>query len=152
MSVEDVNPATRLPDPYMTAMRGMEEELGIHFGDEREIRSRITFHSLICDVTRYEWALLGHVNLTRTKWTDGAFLNARKFGMGADDWESSELSFVPLTRSGVIEALKDDSEWVGHGYVNLLLSAMHRLRLDRAALLDAARSSIEARGERVTGN
>lgn len=142
MALMDQDPRSGLPDPYRTALRGIAEELGVDLGGEPDIRERITFHSLVCDVTRYEWALLGHVNLTQTAWTNASFIHARKLGMGPDDWESSSLEFIPMTKDAVEEALRDDSEWVGHGYVNLLLSAMHRLRGERQAILAAALTAV----------
>jgi hypothetical protein len=142
MALADKDPKTGLPDPYRTALRGISEELGVDLGGEPDIRERITFHSLVCDVTRYEWALLGHVNLTQTRWTNAYFIQARKFGLGPDDWESNGLEFLPMTRGAVEDALRDDSDWVGHGYMNLVLSSMHRLRNDRGAILDAARAAL----------
>ncbi|UVJ39526.1 hypothetical protein [Arthrobacter sp. CJ23] len=140
MAPADIDPRTDLPDPYLTALRGIEEELGIDLNDEPEIRKRITFHSLVCDVTRYEWALLGHVNLTQTKWTNATIQGARKLGAAPDDWETNELTFIPFNRKSLEDALGDDSNWVGHGYMNLLLSAMFRLRKDRSAFLEKART------------
>jgi hypothetical protein len=142
MALVDRDPKTGLPDPYRTALRGIAEELGVDLEGELDIRKRITFHSLVCDVTRYEWALLGHVNLTQTEWTNASFIDARKLGMGPDDWESHSLEFIPLTRAAVEEALRDDSDWVGHGYMNLVLSSMHRLRGERRAILAAARAAL----------
>lgn len=142
MALADQDPKTGLPDPYRTAIRGIAEELGVDLEEEPEIRERITFHSLVCDVTRYEWALLGHVNLTQTGWTNASFIQARKLGMGPDDWESNSLEFIPMTTAAVEAALRDDSDWVGHGYMNLVLSAVHRFRSDRRAILAAVRSAL----------
>lgn len=145
MALADINPKTDLPDPYLTALRGIEEELGLDLSDEQDIRQRITFHSLICDVSRYEWALLGHVNLSQTKWTNSMIQSTRKLGAAPDDWESRELSFIPLEPEPIGIALADDSDWVGHGYINLLLSAMFRLRGNRSEFLQAARATLMAR-------
>lgn len=145
MALADIDPKTDLPDPYLTALRGIEEELGIDLSEEPGIRSRITFHSLVCDVTRYEWALLGHVNLTQTKWTNAAIQGARKLGAAPDDWETNSLTFIPFNRKSIEEVLKDDSDWVGHGYINLLLSAIFRLRRDRNAFLNKARAALMIR-------
>lgn len=145
MALADINPKTDLPDPYLTALRGIEEELGLDLSEEQDIRQRITFHSLICDVSRYEWALLGHVNLGQTKWTNAMIHSARKLGAAPDDWESHELSFIPLEPKSIGTALSDDSDWVGHGYINLLLSAMFRLRGSRGELLQTARETLMSR-------
>lgn len=142
MALADIDPKTNLPDPYLTALRGMEEELGVDLSEDPDIRSRITFHSLICDVTRYEWALLGHVDLTQTKWTNAVFQGARKLGGAPDDWETNNLTFVPLDRKSIEKELEDDSNWVGHGYMNLLLSAVFRFRGDRSAFLNKARATL----------
>lgn len=142
MALADIDPKTGLPDPYLTALRGMDEELGINLSEEPDIRNRITFHSLVCDVTRYEWALLGHVNLSQTKWTNAKIRGFRKLGAASDDWETNELSFISLDRKSIEEVLKDDSDWVGHGYINLLLSAMFRLPRDRSTFLDTARTAL----------
>lgn len=148
MSIEDLHPVSRLPDPYVTALRGLQEELGIALPDEPRWRARITFHALICDVTRYEWALLGHVNLTGTTWTDQAIQDRRRLGLSADDWESSKIDFVRMSSVAVARELQDDSNWVGHGYMNLLLSAIYRLKTDRERLLSASRSRKRARKNR----
>ncbi|PNH83977.1 hypothetical protein CXZ05_10255 [Arthrobacter sp. AFG20] len=142
MALADIDPKTDLPDPYLTALRGIEEELGMDLSEEPDMRSRITFHSLICDVTRYEWALLGHVNLTQTKWTNAVIQGARKLGVAPDDWETNKLTFVPLDRKSIEKVLEDDSDWVGHGYINLLLSAVFRLRGDRIAFMNKARATL----------
>lgn len=142
MSLADIDPKTDLPDPYRTALRGIEEELGIDLSEEPDIRKRITFHSLICDVTRYEWALLGHVNLSQTKWTNAVIHGARKLGAAPDDWETNKLTFIPLDRKSIEAVLADDSDWVGHGYINVLLSAMFRLRSSRVAFLNRARATL----------
>jgi hypothetical protein len=142
MAIIDVDQRTGVPDPYLTALRGIEEELGITLPDEPGTRERIIFHSLVCDVTRYEWALLGHVNLTGTPWTNAEFINARRFGMSPDDWESDSISFLPVAPKAIEEALRDDSDWVGHGYMNLVLSALYRLAAQPNAILKTARSAI----------
>ena len=140
MSVADEDPAIGAPDPYRTAVRGIEEELGAQLGED--LQDRIVFHSLICDVARYEWALLGHVNLAGTEWTSDAFLDCRKLGMAADSWESNGLQFIPMTAASLQDALADDSDWIGHGYLNLLFSAVHRFKTERPALLKAARTAL----------
>ncbi|MHC6594243.1 hypothetical protein [Arthrobacter sp. C152] len=142
MSLEDIDPRTDLPDPYLTAVRGIEEELGIDLAEEPGARGRITFHSLVCDVTRYEWALLGHVDLRQTKWTNAAIQGARKLGAAPDDWESNKLAFVPFDAKSIEAVLEDDSDWVGHGYINVLLSAIFRLRSNRAAFINRARETL----------
>lgn len=142
MSVADEDPETGIPDPYRTALRGIEEELGADLGADG--RRYITFHSLVCDVARYEWALLGHVDLTGTEWTSAAFRHARMLGVAPDYWETSNIEFIPFNAEAVQEALQDDSNWVGHGYVNLLLSALHRMPGHRSTLLSTAHAALAA--------
>lgn len=142
MSVSDEDPETGVLDPYRTALRGIEEELGVDLGADG--RRHITFHSLICDTTRYEWALLGHVNLTGTEWTSSSFRHARLLGIAPDSWETSNIEFIPFDAEAVQEALQDDSNWVGHGYVNLLLSALHRMPGHRSTLLSTAHAALAA--------
>lgn len=126
MALVDVDPLTGRPDPYRTALRGIAEELGVDLEAQPEMRDRITFHSLVCDVTRNEWALLGHVDLRETVWTSASFLHARQLGMAPDAWESNAIEFIPMTKTAIETALEDDKEWVGHGYINLALSSVHR--------------------------
>lgn len=143
MSLDDVDLKTGIPDPYLTAFRGLEEELGLDLKDNEDNRGKIKFHSLICDVTRYEWALLGHVRLTDTPYENGYFQGLRRLGVSPDDWESVSLEFLPLGLSAIEEAIEDDSGWVGHGYMNLVLSAMHRMPINRKAIFAAAKTALE---------
>ena len=138
MSLEDKD-IHGYPDPYATAVRGIREELGVDLAAHRD---KVVFHSLILDVTRYEWALLGHVDLRGTEFTDGAFRMQRGMGLSSDDWESDELSLGPWTAASALELLDSDDEWVGHGYLNLLLSAVHRFPRSRDQLVSQARRAL----------
>ncbi|MGI5994151.1 MAG: hypothetical protein ACOX8C_04385 [Saccharomonospora viridis] len=121
------------PDPFKTAWRGVDEELGIDVDE-----SRIVFHSLILDANRYQWALLGHVDLSGTEWDSATVLASRAAGVAVDDWESDRLRMVPFTVDSVVKELADESSWIAHGWVNLLLSAMYAYPSRRGRLIDVA--------------
>jgi hypothetical protein len=138
MSLDDKD-LNGYPDPYATALRGIREELGVDLAPHRD---KVVFHALILDVTRYEWALLGHVDLRGTEFTDGAFRMQRGMGLSSDDWESDELSLGPWNAASALDLLESDDEWVGHGYLNLLLSAVHRFPRSRDQLIAQARRAL----------
>lgn len=131
MAVEDSDDHG-FPDPYATAIRGVREELGV---DLAAFRDRIVLHALILDVTRYEWAFVGHVDLRDTALTDAVFRMHRGVGISSDSWETDELRFLPWNAGSAAELLTSDEDWVGHGYLNLALSAIHRFPRSRAHLL-----------------
>jgi len=131
--------ASGLPDPYATALRGTREQLGIDLTPHRDL---VVFHSLILDVTRYEWALLGHVDLRGTDVTDATLPAQRALGLSSDDWESDRLSLVRWDAASSMELLQSDDHWVGHGYLNLLLSAVHRFPRQGEDILEQARRSL----------
>lgn len=121
------------PDPYRTAERGLEEELGLDVD-----RSSITLHTLVLDVGKYEWAFLGHVDLRGTRWTSQRILAHRALGAAMDDWET--LTPVPcrFLPDDVLELLRQrGTAWVPHGYLNLLLSTVHRFPRERTRLFEA---------------
>jgi hypothetical protein len=138
MSLEDQD-LNGYPDPYATAIRGVREELGV---DLTAHRDKVVFHALILDVTRYEWALLGHVDLRGTDFTDGVFRMQRGIGMSSDDWESDELTLRPWNIESALDLLVSDDDWVGHGYLNLLLSAIHRFPRRREKLIAQAQRAL----------
>lgn len=138
MSLEDQDP-NGYPDPYATAMRGIREELGVDLAAHRD---KVVFHALILDVTRYEWGLLGHVDLRGTDFTDGVFRMQRGVGMSSDNWESDELTLRPWNIESALDLLESDNDWVGHGYLNLLLSAIHRFPRCREQLIAKAQRAL----------
>ena len=138
MSLEDQD-TSGYPDPYATAIRGVMEELGVDLVAHRD---KVVFHALILDVTRYEWALLGHVDLRGTDFSDGVFRMRRGVGMSSDDWESDELMLGPWNIESAMGLLESDEDWVGHGYLNLLLSAIHRFPRRREQLMAQAQRAL----------
>jgi hypothetical protein len=138
MSLEDKD-FNGYPDPYATALRGVKEELGVDLSAHRD---KVVFHALILDVTRYEWALLGHVDLRGTDLTDAVFRMQRGVGMSSDGWESDELALHPWSPASLLRLLRSDEDWVGHGYLNLLLSAIHRFPRQRERLLAQAQCAL----------
>jgi len=137
MSIEDR--VGGYPDPYATAIRGTQEELGVDLSDHRD---RIVLHALILDVTRYEWAFVGHVDLRDTDLTDAVFRMHRGVGISTDAWESDHLELEPWTAASARRLLESDRDWVGHGYLNLLLSAVHSFPRARGDLLEQARRAL----------
>lgn len=118
MRVDDRDEQNR-PDPYRTLRRGIKEELGF------DPETAGTFHTLICDAGRYQWALLGHVDLRGTNWTAAAIRAARGVGVARDAWEAERIWPEPFTPRRVLELLTDREPWIAHGWLNLLLSGIY---------------------------
>jgi hypothetical protein len=104
--------------------RGLHEELGLRLDPQQ--RDKLLVHSLVLDVDRYEWALLGHLDLRESGITSSTIRPMRNAGMAAGDWEASEVDFVDFTRVGVLELIRAQDQWIPHGLVNVALSYMHR--------------------------
>lgn len=103
--------------------RGLREELGV---DLVSVAAGVVVHSVILDVDRYEWALLGHIDLSDTPIHSGEIRALRNVGMAADDWESSEIEFIDFSAEGVLQEIDRQEEWIPHGLMNLALSYIHR--------------------------
>lgn len=131
MNAADVD-AYRQPDPVRALLRGLEEELGIHEVDARQV----TLHSLVLDATRYQWALLGHVDLSQTGLRAADVLARRATGLSPDAWENSRIFAIPFTPTDVLEALREADQWIAHGWLNLLLSALSAFPERQSDLLD----------------
>jgi len=123
--------------------RGLHEELGIDASQIPNFQDRLVVHTVLLDVDRYQWGLLAHLNLEGTDITSVAIQIARNLGAAPDDWEASELTFLPFSDSpkDVIAELQGSEPWVSHGLLNLALSAVHRhptsAREIRTALISA---------------
>lgn len=119
MRAADVSAAGR-PDPYLTLRRGIHEELGIETTNNPG-----TFHSLILDANRYQWAFLGHVDLAGTGWDAARVHAARAAGRSIDNWETDVVRDIPFTLDAILQELTDQDAWIAHGWVNLLLTAFY---------------------------
>lgn len=106
--------------------RGLQEELGITRDMARN--SEVVVHSVILDVDRYEWALLGHLDLGPSGITSTQIVQTRNLGMAPDGWEASNIRFIDFNNkdlSSVERELENHSQWIPHGLVNLALTAIH---------------------------
>lgn len=106
--------------------RGLHEELGIT--REMAKNSEVVVHSVILDVDRYEWALLGHLDLGPSGITSTQIIQMRNLGMAPDGWEASDIRFIDFTHkdiSSVERELENHSQWIPHGLVNLALTAIY---------------------------
>lgn len=107
-------------DPKYALKRGIEEELGVKDIDD----ASITFHSLILDATRYQWALLGHVDLSGTGIDEAKFRTARNSCAATDHWENDDIRFIEASWPSIRDALADKESWIAHGWLNLLYSGL----------------------------
>jgi len=127
LSKMDRQPGARL-DLYRAFARGLREEIGIEEQQVSNFNERLKIHSLILDVDRYQWGLLAHLDLRGTEITSTAIRLSRNIGAAHDDWESSEIKFIPFTDSAdeVIQELREGADWLAHGLLNLALSTTLR--------------------------
>jgi hypothetical protein len=75
------------------------------------------------DVRRYQFGLLGHIDLRGTKTTAADLRVVRQLGVSQDKFENSELVFVPWNFPAVAKVLAEP-DWLAHGWLNLVHSAI----------------------------
>lgn len=109
-------------DPRVGLVRGVQEELGLDISMDN-----VVIHSAIHDVTRYQFGLLGHIDLQGTTITADRVLAARKLALGRDKVENTHLEVIDFNAREVKRVLREDN-WLAHGWVNLVLSAIHAMR------------------------
>lgn len=109
-------------DPHLGLVRGVWEELGIEIE-----ASSVRIHTAMFDVRRYQFGLLGHIDLTGTGITAADVVLARRHGLAQDKFENGELVLVPWELGHVAAVLQEPS-WVAHGWLNLLHSAVGAFR------------------------
>ena len=124
LSIEDRN-SSKHPDLFACARRGVKEELGIDLASEGSNRgAKLSIHTIALDVNRYQWAALGHVDLSHTDVTEAVIRQARAIGTAQDKFETTELTFIPCTLDAVLDELTGNTDWIAHGWANLLNSAI----------------------------
>lgn len=123
LNQSDMSPGGRVNIQH-AFVRGLHEELGIHL--ETMSDYALDVHSLILDIDRYEWALLGHLDLRRSGVTSADLRQMRIVGMAADSWESSDLLFEDFTLAAISSEFDRQDEWIPHGLMNLALSYAYR--------------------------
>lgn len=135
---EGVGPMDILPggrvDLVESLLRGLREELGVEAIDTPDLRSRVNVHTLVLEVDLYEWALLAHIDLRNTDWTASEIRAARGLGSAHDDWEASELRFVPFGVASALAECRQQEAWIPHGLLNVVSSTALRYPADAAAL------------------
>lgn len=117
MKDEDRDANNKL-DPHQGLVRGVREELGISVDP-----ACISIHTAMFDVRRYQFGLLGHIDLTGTGITAADIIVARRIGLAKDRFENSEIVTVPWKFDAVFSKISEP-DWVAHGWMNLLHSAI----------------------------
>jgi hypothetical protein len=134
-------------DLLAVLIRGINEELGIDLRTLDSPERFVTVHTLMLDVDRYEWGLLAHVDLSGTDWSEAEVNVARTQGGARDSWEATELRFLPFGDSkGVLQECANADEWIPHGLLNLVSSAVIRHERDASELRRALSSTSGHRG------
>ncbi|MBD7919951.1 hypothetical protein H9657_16895 [Cellulomonas sp. Sa3CUA2] len=105
-------------DPHLGLVRGVAEELGVDIDTEN-----VRFHTAMWDLRRYQFGLLGHVDLEGSGITAADIVLARRHGLAQDKFENSRLVVIPWTLDSVAKVLAED-DWVAHGWLNLVHSAI----------------------------
>lgn len=117
MQASDID-ANNRPDLIGTLIRGTQEELGI-----KVLAQDITLHSLILDASRYQWAVLGHIDLRERGVLASDVIEARMASAAEDWWENSKIFPIDCVPNVILEKLKNPAAWIAHGWVNLILSS-----------------------------
>lgn len=108
------------PDLTGALVRGAWEELGC-----RVSPGQIVLHSIVLDVTRYQWGALGHIDLRDTATDLETLRRIRAVGEGTDGWENDALTAIDCTPDAVLQSLgTGHATWVAHGWLNLALTGI----------------------------
>lgn len=94
--------------------RGMEEELGLH--SFKNIN--IVPHSIITDVSVYEWGVLAYVDATNSNLT----IDKLKALNPVDGWEFSEIFIENFTEKNMSKIVNCGEKWIPHSLGCLILS------------------------------
>lgn len=142
--------ASRRLDPHLGLVRGVHEELGVEIP-----QACVHFHTAMFDVRRYQFGLLGHIDLKGTGIEASTFHAFRKTGLAQDKFENSTMVTIPWRFEPVFEKLSEPG-WIEHGWLNLLLSAMEafpRRRVELARLYGDTRqgADVSAAGPAAPG-
>ncbi len=111
----------RLLDARVGLVRGMREELGIDAPIDT-----VLLHTAMFDVRRYQFGLLGHVDLRGTGITAADIIAARQSGLSKDRFENSKLECIDWELQTVLNKLREP-DWIAHGWLNLVNSAIAKL-------------------------
>ena len=106
-------------DPAVGILRGIHEELGV-FGIPAH---SVVFHTAMLDVRRYQFGLLGHVDLQGTGIEASTVLAYRQTGLTKDRFENDQIELVDWNLDAVVPYLKKKN-WVAHGWLNLFHSVV----------------------------
>lgn len=117
-------------DPRVGLVRGVKEELGIDI-DPRCVK----IHTAMLDMRRYQFGLLGHIDLRGSRTSAAHVQRARMLGNAKDKSENARLSFIDWTYEDVRSKLLE-TEWIAHGWLNLILSAIQHFPSHRDELSD----------------
>lgn len=96
MDDRDLHGDTGHPDPYLTAFRGLSEELGLRLDP---VGDAVKIHSLVLHADRYEWGMLGMADLRQVRgetWTRAHLQELWSNGKGRDKYEIGSLEFIPF--------------------------------------------------------
>lgn len=105
--------------PAVGLARGVHEELGLTISP-----SQIKLHTAMMDVTRYQFGLLGHIDLSNERGRAAAdFVQARRAGRPSDRLENVQLEAIPWSIEAVCSKLQEP-DWIAHGWLNLAMSAL----------------------------
>lgn len=147
---EGMLPSDRLTaghlDPHLGLVRGVEEELGIIID-----RRTVAIHTAMIDMRRYQFGLLGHIDLSGTQIDAAAIKEARAVGLAKDKAENRGLELVEWDYETVRSWLAKP-DWIAHGWLNLLLSAIGafpRQARELSSLLTAHTQFEQAREDAV---
>jgi hypothetical protein len=105
-------------DPHLGLVRGVHEELGLDV-PQRSVR----FHTAMFDMRRYQFGLLGHIDLRGTDYDAAGVVAARQGGLPRDKKENDRIEVVDWDID-TVRGLLDEPDWIAHGWLNLLLSAV----------------------------
>lgn len=128
MDERDLRPEDGQPDPYMTAYRGLAEELGIRIPPENSRVVELTALTLNTDY--YEWNMLGIADFRKARGegvTSGYIRELWTTGKGRDKHEAGDLDFVQYEPQAVGAYVRQN---LGHFVNYALVSTVYALLRD----------------------
>lgn len=125
------------PDPYMTAYRGLKEELGIELSTEQY--DAVKLNAFILNIDYYEWGMIGIADFRDRRYSEftSAFLIEQwKLGKGKDKYEVNGFDSVDFEPKAVAKYIEEKkSKIVNYAFVATiyaLLNDFSRNQVDSA--------------------
>ncbi len=125
------------PNPYLTAARGISEELGVTLTDRD--REAVTLTALALNLDFWEWDAIGYLHLANVaagRYTRSTISDYFTTARAKDKWETSSPAFTPFEPEAVAGFIAGH-DVINYGIVSAVFALLSDGRFRRGDVLDA---------------